>query len=238
MNTLGILRRLYPEDASVKAASFWTRSGGWIADHPAHIGACAVVFLVWVGAHVYYYNEFVIREFRVKETWAQVEAQRQRRFHVQANIANVVIRYARYEKDLMSQLTKLRAGTSKSGTDLVASLFEGAQTLEATPSGMTMDKLDGLFSRIMVVAEQYPDLKLTANFQQLSHAIIDTETEIANRIMAHNQAVNAYTTVLHQVPGNIFGWITGFSDISFYNPKPRALVFTPLQFNTPIENRD
>ena len=236
MRTLRIFKRFYPDTPPIKPVSFWTRTAAWIGDHPAHIGACATVLLIWIGAHLYYYNEFIGRLFRVREAWAQVEAQRQRRYHIQANITNIVIGYARYEKDLMARLTTLRTSMRKEG-NLTAGLFEAGQSLEASPGSLSMDQLDGLFSRIMVVAEQYPDLKLTANYQQLSKAIIDTETEIANRIMVHNEAVNAYTTVLHQFPGNIFGWITGFTDMDFYNPQPRALAFNPIQLDTPTEDR-
>ncbi len=103
------------------------------------------------------------------------------------------------------------------------------------PAGPSLEqlsaaKLEELFSRILVVAEQYPQLKLSENFRQFSAAIIDTETEIAGRTSVYNDSVNIYGTELAQFPGNFFAWTFGFKKYEFYQPDQQALTFQGVAY--------
>lgn len=103
----------------------------------------------------------------------------------------------------------------------------------ATPGvfdGMSAGELDAVFPQIMLMAEQYPRLRLTENFQQLSEAIIATETRVAERIATYNDYVNIYTTALKQFPGNIFGTLWGFEPYDYYQPEVEALGFRPIDY--------
>jgi hypothetical protein len=80
----------------------------------------------------------------------------------------------------------------------------------------TKPELRELLSRLRVVAEQYPELQLSESIQHLATTIVDTETEIANRIMAYNEAVNNYVTVTDTFPGYIFAKLSGFPPYEFY----------------------
>jgi len=87
-----------------------------------------------------------------------------------------------------------------------------------------------LLKQLKIVAEQYPDLKLSEPLKQLSSAVIESETEIAMRIMKYNDAVNAYTTLLDTFPSNVFARLSGFKAYAFYEVDPRKLSYQELEF--------
>jgi len=91
-------------------------------------------------------------------------------------------------------------------------------------------ELRELAAKILVVAEQYPQLKLSENFQQFSAAMIDTETDIAARTATFNDAVNAYGTETAQFPGNVFASLFGFPEYEYYQPDEKALVFEGVKY--------
>ncbi len=197
----------------------------------------SLIITVWAAAHLYYYNMLVNLECNTQAAWAQVETQLQRRFYIQQNLTKMIIDYSEYEKDLLTNLTKMR--TSTMGSNLADKAKNTNQQPPAESSNLsplpqvkqiTPVQLDKLFSNILLVAEQYPQLKLTENFQQFSTVIVDVETRIAERIMGYNDAVNAYTTTLSQFPGNIFGVLCGFHAYKFYTPDKEVLDFSPVKY--------
>ncbi|MCP4678539.1 MAG: LemA family protein [Deltaproteobacteria bacterium] len=237
MDTERIFRRLYPGAAKSRRTPNWIktrvfRTLHWIKSRRWHLLLIATTITVWFFAHLYYYNMLVDLEYNIRETWAQVETQLQRRYHIQSNLTRIVSDYSNYEKDLLTQITKMRTGVRGEAPMRLPSVVAGspAQTPATPIDQFTPRELDRIFSRIQVVAEQYPQLKLTENFQQFSQAIIDTENQIADQTMAYNSAVNDYTTVLKQFPGNVFGSICGFSDYDFYIPDRKKMDFKRVEY--------
>ena len=155
---------------------------------------------------MYYYNQFVDLEFNVQAAWAQVEASQQKRNHVQRNLTQLLRYYAKYEQALMTDVTKLRTEASE----------EELSTEGQTPSELLM--------RLKAVAEQYPNLHLTNTVQQLTLAVVNSESEIAQQIMTYNNVVNVYTTMLGQFPGNVIGPALGFQSYKFYEPEDRQIL--------------
>lgn len=197
----------------------------------------ALVVGLWIAAHLYYFNLLVDLEYNVKGTWAQVEAQLQRRYHIQQNLSRIVIDYSEYERETLTDLVERR--TSAMAGDRAAKPGDANRQSPSEPSlpppsayleQLTKSELNKLFPDILLVAEQYPELKLTENFQQFSQAIIDTENQIAQRIMDHNDAVNTYTTTRKQFPGNIFSAIFGFPVYEFYEPDKEHMNFEPVKY--------
>ena len=178
----------------------------------------------WIIAHLYYFNLLVGLEYDVKANWAQVEVQLERRNHIQQNLTRIVMDYSDYEKEVLTGLIELRTSTT------AAERAAAEPTLLDQLKQLTKSELDKIFPDIMLVAEQYPDLKLTENFQQFSTAIIDTETKIAERITEYNTAVNAYTTTRTQFPGNLFVATLGFPVSDFYEPDKELLNFEPVKY--------
>jgi len=189
---------------------------------------------VWILLHLYYYNVLVDLESNVKAHCAHVEAQLQRRNHIQQNLTRIVIAYSKYERDTLTELTEMRTAASAGGraakaTD--ANRQSPSQPNQAShPAQLKESGIAKLFPDVRLTAEQYPQLKLTENLQQVSASVIDTEKQIAEQIIAYNEAVNAYTTVLEQFPGNIVGATFGFKMYDYYQPDKELLKFTPVKY--------
>ncbi|MFC1596774.1 LemA family protein [Planctomycetota bacterium] len=191
------------------------------------VGSLAVA--VWVVVHLYYYNMLVDLECNVLAGWAQVEVQLQRRYHIQQNLTQIVMDYSKYEKDTLTGLIEMR--TSAVAGERTAKATDGNRGSPSPLLGqLTKSELTKLFPDVMLTAEQYPELKLTENFQQFSTAVVDNENQIAEQTMAYNEAVNIYTTVRTQFPGNIFGPAFGFPMYDFYEPNEELLDFKPVNY--------
>ena len=197
----------------------------------------SVLVAVWIVLHLYYFNLLVDLETNVQATWAQVETQLQRRYNIQQNLTQIVMDYSKYEKDTLTGLIEMR--TSAMAGDRVAKAEDANRQSPSETSEkslpdqlkqLTKPELDKLFPNVLLVAEQYPELKLTENFQQFSGAIIDTESMIADRIAAYNEAVNIYTTTRTQFPGKIFAAMFGFPAYDFYAPDKELLNFRPVKY--------
>ncbi len=189
---------------------------------------------IWVAVHMYYYNVLVDLQFNVQASWAQVEVQLERRYNIQQNLTQIVVNYSKYEKDTLTELIKIRAAAT---ADKQAAKATGANeqataklSLVDQLKQLTKSELNKMFPDILLVAEQYPELKLTENFQQFSTAIIDTETKIADRISEYNTSVNTYTTTRTQFPGNVFAVTFGFPTHDFYLPDKELLDFKPVKY--------
>ena len=167
----------------------------------------SVVFSVLIGSHIYYYNELLDLQSNVETSRAQIEVAQQRRNHIQRNMMQLLRFYARYERDVLKDVTTLR-------TDEKAE--KAATPLQA-------------LARLDAVAEQYPNLQLNHTVQQFSDSIVASETMIATRAAEYNEAVNIYTNVLNQFPGNVFGPLLGFRNEGYYTPEdPSVLEYHEL----------
>jgi LemA protein len=201
----------------------------------ALIGTLSAVSL-WVLGHIYYYNQLVALEQNVDRAWAQVEAQQARRSHVSRSTRQFVEFYAHHEREILTELTELRAIKKRSGKqppDVVEAdkalrppaAIDGVPAFDASspfagPSGSRIG-LEGL----QLVAEQYPQLMLAQNLQQWQASTVATEIEIATRVIDYNNAVNAYTTVLSQFPARIFASVLGFKPAKFYSPAKDETIY-------------
>jgi len=256
-----LVQRLYPlhrkrrrKKGLFRPRHYLERIARWAKRHAWKLSFIGALLIVWMVAHIYYYNRLIDLEYNIQAGWAQVEAEQERRYNIQQDVTRLVIGYAAHERDLMTQLTELRTGvrTAKangsqaeanepslqpaSGGGGQQGAEAGAQTgPNALPTQLDLDQLspedlNRIFPQIMLTAEQYPNLRLTENFQQWSQAIIDTETRIAEHLQVYNQRVNDYTTLLKQFPGNIFGAVWGFEAYEFYVPERNTIVFRPVEY--------
>lgn len=248
MDTRKILDRFYSKDlpawfAPEKARPLVSRVGSMARNFILssnltwYLVAGSLLATFWIVVHLYYYNILIDLEFNVKANWAQVEVQLQRRFQIQKNLTQVVIAYSQYEKDTFIALTKMR--TQGPGGDLAAKARNTNQQRPARPANssplsktgkMTPLEIEKMFPTILLTAEQYPDLKLTENFQQISAAIIDTENLLAEQIIKFNDSVNIYTTTRKQFPANIFGWVFGFKMYEYYVPDKKVMDFQIVKY--------
>lgn len=178
------------------------RAVDWVRAHNWRLVWVSLLLTGVVVVHVYYYNVLTTLEYDVKVARANLEASQLRRNHIQRNMKGLLSHYSEYERDVMGELTRERM---RKGGD-------------APPK----DSSQGLLGRLRVLAEQYPDLKLTNSSQQLGTAVVQSENDITQRIVEYNGAVNAYTTMLSRFPGNVVGTALGFRQHDFYSPKNRS----------------
>ena len=164
----------------------------------------ALVAGSWLAGHIYYYNRLYDLETNVQMAEAHIQAAQQKRNHIQRNLTRLIQYYAEYEKALMKDLTGLRTRDANSKASATS--------------------VQQLLARLDAVAERYPDLNLNRNVEQFSQIIATTESEIADRIMDYNDAVNTYTTTLGQFPANVFGRPLGFEKYDYYRPPDPSVV--------------
>ena len=182
--------------------------------HDWRLAIGALIAGVFTAVSIYYYNRLTVLEFEVGRTAANLEASELRRDHVQRSLTALLQHYARYEHDVMSELTRVRMGAPVGAE---AGSIDGAEAGEG-------DSLQDMLGRLQIIAEQYPNLQLTASSQQVANAVISSETEISARIVSYNDAVNVYTTDLAQFPGNLIGAMLGFKTYDFYQVEDRRVL--------------
>lgn len=174
----------------------------WVRHHDKRVALVTLGLTAFGVFNVYYYNRLTVLEYDVRKAEANLQASELRRGHVQRNLTRLLRHYADYESGVMEEITRVRTG-SEQGPDE-----------PTTPDDSPRD----LLGRLRVIAEQYPGLRLTDSTQQLGTAVVASETDINQRIVEYNDAVNAYTTVLNQFPGNLVGPAMGFESFDFYAP--------------------
>jgi LemA protein len=157
------------------------------------IALAAVLVVLW---GVSAYNRMVTLREGIPAAWAQVENVLQRRYDLIPNLVSTVKGYAKHEKDLLTEVTKLRSqwGAAKTPAAKVAA----------------SNALEGALSRLMVVVEQYPNLKANEGFLKLQDELAGTENRIAVERMRYNEMVRSYNTTVQRFPSSLIANRYGF----------------------------
>ncbi len=157
----------------------------------------AVVAFVW-----YLYNSLIVTKMRVSEAFSQIDVQLKRRTNLIPNLVETVKGYAKHEKELFEKVTKERA-------NLVS-----AKSLEQ--KAKINNQLTETFKSIFAVAEAYPALRASENFQQLQEELSDTENKIAYARQFYNSNVLDYNTKLKVFPSVLFAKLLNFKEAEFF----------------------
>jgi LemA protein len=170
----------------------------------AVIGLIAVLAVVAIAAIWFFVtnNQLVALQETCKAAWAQVDTVLQRRYDLIPNLVNTVKGYASHEKTILEEVTRLR------------SQWAAAKTTEEKAAAAT--QLEAGLGRLLLVAEQYPDLKASANFRDLQYELAGTENRIAVERQRYNDAVRAYNIRVRQFPSSIVADLRGFKQSSAY----------------------
>lgn len=153
------------------------------------IGGVVVVLLIVIGWVVGIYNGLVQIDQGVQEAWSQVETQLQRRADLIPNLVETVKGYATHEKSIFIQVAEARAKLA--GATNVKDKIAAANDMSSA------------LSRLLVIVENYPQLKADVNFRQLMDNLEGTENRIGVARMRYNEAVKVYNTAARSVP-NVF----------------------------------
>lgn len=155
--------------------------------------AAVVVVLVVLA---YMYNSLVSLNQQASEAWSDITVQLKRRADLIPNLVKTVKGYATHEKSIFEDVTKARAETLSAGTPNEAAKAEG--------------DFQKTMKSLFAVAENYPDLKASQNFQELQAELTDTEDKIQASRRFYNGVVRDFNTKRKVFPTNIFAGILGF----------------------------
>jgi len=169
------------------------------------------------------YNQLQVQDEQIKAAWGEVLNQYQRRADLVPNLVNVVKGYAAHEKDVLTQVTEARAKVgSIQVTPEVLEDPEAFARFQAAQSEMA-----SALSRLLAVAENYPQLKADALFRDLQAQLEGTENRITVARNRYIQAVQAYNVTVRSFPTNITALVIG------HRPKPSFTVDDEKQLSKP-----
>jgi LemA protein len=163
-----------------------------------------VILGFWVAG---IYNGLVTLRNRFKNAFAQIDVQLKRRYDLIPNLVETAKGYMKHERETLEAVIKARniaaaAAQAVAGNPADANAMKSLVTAE---TGLT-----GALSRLMVVSEQYPDLKANQNMMQLTEELTSTENKIAFARQAYNDSVMTYNTAREVFPNVIFAGMFGF----------------------------
>jgi LemA protein len=175
------------------------------------------------------YNKIIASEEAVKAQWAQVENTYQRRYDLVPNLVATVQGEADFEKSTLSAVVDARSkmgGVVKIDADKLGdeATMKRFQESQAT--------LGGALQRLMMVTENYPDLKSNQSFQDLRVQLEGTENRIAAERRRYNETVRDYNTYIRQFPANIIAGVAGASPKVPFESVSGASTAPTVKFNT------
>lgn len=148
------------------------------------------------------YNNLVKINNIVKEAFSTMDIYLKKRWDLIPNLVEVVKEYAKHEKEVLNEITSLRANSY--------------ENMAMNKKININEKLTDEISKIMLVSENYPELKSSENFLQLSHDLTKIEDEIANSRKYYNGSVRILNTKIQVFPNNIIASIFGFKQASMF----------------------
>jgi LemA protein len=161
------------------------------------------------------YNSAVKKDEGVKAAWSQVENQYQRRSDLIPNLVNTVKGYADFEKSTLEAVVQARASATQVKIDPANLTPEAIQRYEQAQQG-----LSGALGRLLMVTENYPDLKANQNFLDLQKQLEGTENRISVERKNFNEAVQDFNSHIRRFPTNMLVGMFGFSPKGYFQAQP------------------
>jgi LemA protein len=190
-------------------------SKAWIA-----IIIIALVVLLSFGQYVGVRNTLVTKNEAVKAAWSQVDIVLERRADLIPNLVETVKGYAQQEQTVYGDIAKARSSLLSAGTpsDKIAA----------------NQQLDGALGRLLLIVENYPQLKSNENFLRLQDELAGTENRIAVERKRYNDTLQDYNTYIQQFPNNLFANYAGFKPNEAYFAAPEQSREVPkVNFSAP-----
>ncbi|MBQ0064113.1 MAG: LemA family protein [Prevotella sp.] len=184
--------------------------------------ALVAIILIW---GVSLYNGFVNQDENVKKTWANVEAQYQRRSDLIPNLVNTVKGYAKHEQETFTKVIEARAKATQITIDPENLTPEKMKEYQQTQGEIT-----SALGRLIAVGENYPELKASENFSELQAQLEGTENRINEARRNYNNAVNEYNVKVRRFPANVIAGICGFSQKTPFEAEAGAEKAPEVKF--------
>ncbi|HUL73077.1 MAG TPA: LemA family protein [Vicinamibacterales bacterium] len=179
------------------------------------LGLALMTGTVWFGAGCSY-NKFTAQEEAIKAQWGQVENQLQRRNDLIPNLVQTVKGYAQQEQTVFQAIADARAKMA------------GAQTPADKIAAANAES--SALSRLLVVVENYPQLKSDAEFARLMDELAGTENRLAQERMRYNEKVQEYNTARRQFPANVTAKMFGFKEYPYFEAPADAKAVPKVDF--------
>ena len=181
-------------------------------------GGLVVLVVVLIGSALSgcSYNKFTTQEEAIKAQWAQVDNQLQRRTDLIPNLVETTKGFAQQEKDVFGAVADARAKMAGASTP--------AQKIDAANAETSA------LSRLLVVVENYPQLKSDATFARLMDELGGTENRLATERMRYNEKVQEYNTARRRFPGNITAKIFSFAEYPYWEVPADAKTAPKVDF--------
>ena len=170
------------------------------------------------------YNGLVSADQDVKKVWSNVETNYQRRTDLYSSVIKTIEGSANFEKSTLKDVIEARSKATSITVDI-----NDPASLEAYQKAQA--NLQGSFSRLMAVAEAYPDLKTTQAFRDFQTQIEGTENRINVARQDYNKSVEGYNLKVKRFPNNIFAGIFGYKEKPFYKADAGSEKAPDINFN-------
>jgi LemA protein len=180
------------------------------------LGLIVIIALGMGGMFVSKWNQLVAMDTDIKARWAQVENQLQRRADLIPNLVETVKGFAAQERSILEAIANARARMAGAGT--------------VTDRMAASNELSSALARLLVVVENYPQLKSDATFIRLMDELAGTENRLAVERKRYNDAVQTYNVAVRQFPGNLLASLTGFRVQPFFEAPPAAREVPRVKF--------
>ena len=181
------------------------------------LGIVVIILIAVIGSFISIYNGIVSKHETIPAKWAQVENQLQRRNDLIPNLVNTVKGYAAHERTVFENVTNARSQWAK------------ARTVEEKVKAA--GAIDAALGRLLLVAENYPNLKADQTFLKLMDELSGTENRIAVERMRYNEAVRDYNISVRMFPGNVVAGMFGYKPATeYFKAEEKAKTVPEVKF--------
>lgn len=178
-----------------------------------------LVLVVIIGIYVVMYNGLVQLRVHSQESWSQIDVQLQRRNDLIPNLVSTVKGYSKFEASTLAKVTELRTALNNVPDD------DHAKKMEVS------NQLTGTLRTLFAVSENYPDLKASAEYQQLMEELSNTENKIAYSRQLYNSTVAALNAKIQSFPSNIVAKLHHFTQMDYLQVPESAKAAPKVSFD-------
>lgn len=178
-----------------------------------------LVLVVIIGIYVVMYNGLVQLRVHAQESWSQIDVQLQRRNDLIPNLVSTVKGYSKFEASTLAKVTELRTALNNVPDD------DHAKKMEVS------NQLTGTLRTLFAVSENYPDLKASAEYQQLMEELSNTENKIAYSRQLYNSTVAALNAKIQSFPSNSVAKLHHFTQMDYLQVPESAKAAPKVSFD-------
>jgi LemA protein len=181
------------------------------------VGVIVVALLLVGGSYVSAKNQMVAKDQAVKQSWSEVDVQLERRADLIPNLVETVKGFTKEENSVFADIANARAGMLNAQTPQSKIAANG--------------QLDGALGRLLLLTENYPQLRSSEQFMRLQDELAGTENRIGVARRSYNQAIQDYNTFIGQFPNSIWAGMAGFhTNDAYFKASPAAQQVPNVKF--------